>query len=127
MYSPHLRRSSNPRFLDRCLLLTTERCVIYSSSVGSSRSQYITISSSFTDVFLPSSLHSNTRRLSLRRLCYRRCLIAETFLAAVITAASQCLPKSKMLSSRFAIGSSSSCFLSSLRTSTSLLLKTVPS
>ena len=103
MYSPHLRRSSNPRFLDRCLLLTTERCVIYSSSVGSSRSQYITISSSFTDVFLPSSLHSNTRRLSLRRLCYRRCLIAETFLAAVITAASQCLPKSKMLSSRFAM------------------------
>lgn len=31
----HLRRSSNPRFLDRCLLLTTERCVIITSSVGS--------------------------------------------------------------------------------------------
>ena len=44
-----------------------------------------------------------------------------------IIAASQCLSKNKMLSSRFATVSSSSCFLSSLRMSTSLLLKTVPS
>ena len=61
-----------------------------SSGVGSyPRSQYITISSSFTDAFLPSSLHSTINHRALRRLCYRRCLIAGMFLAAAITAASQ--------------------------------------
>ena len=99
----------------------------YSSSVGNSRSHYITISSSFTDAFLPSSLHSTINRLALRRLCYRRCLIAGTFPNEAIIVASQCLSKSKMLSSSFAIGSSSSRFLSFLRTSTSLCLKTAPS
>ena len=84
----HLRRSSNPRFLDRCLLLTTERCVTYQSSAGSFHSQYITISSSFTDAFLPSPPHSTSIRLALRRLCYRRCLIAETYPSEAIIVAS---------------------------------------
>ena len=99
----------------------------YQSSTGSYRSQYITISSSFTDAFVPSSPHSRSIRLALRRLCYRRCLIAGTFPNEAIIVASQCLSKSKMLSSSFAIGSSSSRFLSFLRMSTSLPLKTVPS
>ena len=98
-----------------------------SSSVGSFCSQYITISSNFTDVFLPSSLHSTISRQSFHQLCYRRCLIAGMFPNEAIIAASQCLSKSKMLSSRFAIGFSSSCFQSFPRMSTSLLLKTAPS
>ena len=65
----------------------------YQSSVGSYRSQYITISSSFTDAFLPSSLHNTSIRQSLHRLCYRRCLIAETFPSEAIIVASQCLSK----------------------------------
>ena len=99
-----------------------------SSGVGSyPRSQYITISSSFTDAFLPSSQHSTINHRALRRLCYRRCLIAGMFLAAAITAASQCLSKSQMLFYHFATVSSSRRFLSSLRMSTPLLLKTAPS
>ena len=77
----------------RCLLLTTERCVIITSSVGSYRSQYITISTRFTDAFLPSSPHNTSIRLALRRLCYRRCLIAGTYPSEAIIAASQCLSK----------------------------------
>ena len=92
----------------------------YQSSVGSFRSQYITISSSFTDAFWPSSLHSTINRRALRLLCCRKCLIAGMFPNETIIAASQCLSKSKMLSSRFSIGSSSSCFQSFLRTSTLL-------
>ena len=99
----------------------------YQSSVGSYCSQYITISSSFTDAFLPSSPHSTITRLALRRLCCRRCQIAETSRAAGVTAASLLSKKSQTLSSRFATVSSSSRFLSFLRTSTSLQLKTVPS
>ena len=95
----------------------------YQSSVGSYRSQYITISTLFTDVFLPSSPHKTSIRLSLRRLCCRICLIAGMFPNETIIAASQCLSKSKMLSSRFATVSSSSRFQSSLRMSTSLPLK----
>ena len=60
--------------------------MIITSSVGSYRSQYITISTLFTDVFLPSSPHNTSIRRSFRRLCYRKCLIAGTFLAALITA-----------------------------------------
>ena len=86
----------------------------YQSSTGSYRSRYITISSSFTDAFLPSSLHNTSIRQSFHQLCYRRYLIAGMFPNEAIIAASQCLSKSKMLSSRFAIGSSSSCFQSSL-------------
>lgn len=44
---------------------------------------YITISSSFIDAFLPSSPHSTSIRLALRRLCYRRCLIVGMFLAVL--------------------------------------------
>ena len=95
----------------------------YPSSVGSYRSQYITISSSFIDVFLPSSPHNTSIHRALRRLCYRRCLIAEMYPSEAIIVAFQCLSKSKMLSSSFAIGSSSSRFLSFLRMSTSLPLK----
>lgn len=51
----------------------------YQSSVGSYRSHYITISSSFTDDFLPSSPHNISIRRLFRRLCYRRCLIAGTY------------------------------------------------
>lgn len=50
-----------------------------SSSVGSYRSQYITISTIFTDVFLPSPPHNTSIHLALRRLCYRRCRIAGIF------------------------------------------------
>lgn len=64
-----------------------------SSSAGNYRSQYITISSSFTDAFLPSSPHSTSIRRALHRLCYRRCLIVGMFLAAAITATSQCLSR----------------------------------
>ena len=42
IYCSHIITSS-PIIIDRCLLLTTERCVIITSSVGSFRSQYITI------------------------------------------------------------------------------------
>ena len=63
-----------------------EVCDIITSSVGSYRSQYITISSSFTDVFLPSSPHNTSIRLVLRRLCYRRCLIAGTYPSEAIIA-----------------------------------------
>ena len=66
----------------------------YQSSVGSYRSQYITISSSFTDAFLPSSLHNTSIHLALRRLCYRRCLIAGMYPSEAIIVASQCLLKS---------------------------------
>ena len=85
--------TSSPIIIDRCLLLTTERCVIITSSVGSIRSQYITISSSFTDAFLPSSPHSTPNHLLLRRLCCKRYPIAGTYLSEAIIAASQCLPK----------------------------------
>ena len=88
IYCSHIITSS-PIIIDRCLLLTTERCVIHSSSVGSYRSQYITISASFTDAFLPSSPHST----SIHRLCYRRCLIAGTFLSEAIIATFLCLSK----------------------------------
>ena len=70
-----------------------EKVCDYQSSVGSYRSQYITISSSFTDTFLPSSLHNTSIRLALRRLCCRKCLIAGTFPNEAITVASQCLSK----------------------------------
>ena len=59
-----------------------------SNSIGSYRSQYITISSSFTDAFVPSSPHSRSIRLSLRRLCYRRCLIVGMFLAVAVAVTS---------------------------------------
>ena len=65
----------------------------YQSSVGSYCSQYITISSSFTDVFLPSSLHNTSIRQSFHQVCYRRCLIAGTFPSEAITATSQCLSR----------------------------------
>ena len=64
-----------------------------SSSVGSYRSQYITISTLFTDVFLPSPPHNTSIHLALRRLCYRRCRIAGTFLSEAIIAAFLCLSK----------------------------------
>ena len=65
-----------------------------SSGVGSyPRSQYITISSSFTDAFLPSSPHNTSIHRSFHRLCYRRCLIAGTFLSEAIIAAFLCLSK----------------------------------
>lgn len=64
-----------------------------SSSAGNYRSQYITISSSFTDAFLPSSLHSNTRHLALRLLCCRKCLIVGMFLAVAVAVTSLCLSK----------------------------------
>ena len=108
------------RLYQRCLLLTTKRCVIITSSVGSYRSQYITISSSFTDAFLPSSPHSTITHLALRRPCCRRCQIAETSRAAGVTASSLLSKKSQTLSSHFATVSSSSRFQSSLQTSTSL-------
>lgn len=63
------------------------------SSAGSFRPQYITISSSFTDAFLPSSLHSNTRHLALRLLCCRKCLIVGMFLAVAVAVTSLCLSK----------------------------------
>ena len=63
------------------------------SSVGSFRSQYITISSGFTDAFLHSSPHNTSIRQSFHRLCYRRCLIAETYPSEAIIVASQCLSK----------------------------------
>ena len=59
--------------------------------IGSDPKSFCT--ASFTDAFLPSSPHSTSIRLALRRLCYRRCLITGTFLAASITATSQCLSK----------------------------------
>ena len=59
--------------------------MIITSSVGSYHSQYITISSSFTDAFLPSSPHNTSIHRSFHRLCYRRCLIAGTFLSESIT------------------------------------------
>lgn len=65
----------------------------YQSSVGSYRSQYITISSSFTDVFLPSSPHNTSIRLALRRLCYKRYLIAGMYPSEAIIVASLCLSK----------------------------------
>ena len=65
----------------------------YQSSVGSYRSQYITISSSFTDAFLPSSPHNTSIRLALRRLCYRRCPIAGMYPSEAIIVASQYLQK----------------------------------
>ena len=64
-----------------------------SSSVGSFCSQYITISSSFTDAFLPSSPHNTSIRLALRRLCYRRCPIAGMYPSEAIIVASLCLLK----------------------------------
>ena len=93
--TPFKYRSSHlqPIIIDRCLLLTTKRCVIITSSVGSYRSQYITISSSFTDAFLPSSPHNTSIHLALRRLCYRRCLIAGMYPSEAIIVASQCLSK----------------------------------
>ena len=63
------------------------------SSVGSFRSQYIIISSSFTDVFLPSSPHNISIRQSFHPLCCRKCLIAGTYPSEAVTAASQCLLK----------------------------------
>lgn len=65
----------------------------YQSSVGSYCSQYITISSSFTDAFLPSSLHNTSIRQSFHQVCYRRCLIAETSPSEATTATSQCLSR----------------------------------
>ena len=65
----------------------------YPSSVGSYRSQYITISSSFTDAFLPSSLHNTSIRQSFHQLYYRRYLKVETFPSEAITATSQCLSR----------------------------------
>ena len=99
----------------------------YQSSTGSFRSQYITISSSFTDAFSPSRFRSTPNHLLLRRLCYRRCLIVGMFLAVAVAVASLCLLKRQMLSYRFATVSSSRRFQSSLRMSTALLLKTAPS
>lgn len=64
-----------------------------SSSAGNYRSQYITISSSFTDAFLPSSLHNTSIRLALHRLCCRIYLIAEMYPSEAIIVASQCLSK----------------------------------
>lgn len=64
-----------------------------SSSAGNYRSQYITISSSFTDAFLPSSLHNTSIRQSFHQVCYRRCLIAETSPSEATTATSQCLSR----------------------------------
>ena len=85
----------------------------YPSSVGSYCSQYITISSSFIDVFLPSSPHNTSIHRALRRLCYRRCLIAETYPSEAIIVAFQCLPKKRMLSFRYTtVSSSSFCPLS---------------
>ena len=55
------------------------------SSVGSYRSHHITISSSFTDVFLPSWSRSTSIRLALRRLCYRRYLLAGMYPSEVHT------------------------------------------
>ena len=65
----------------------------YQSSVGSYRSQYITISSNFTDAFLPSSLHNTSIRQSFHLLYYRRCLIAGMYPSEAIIVASQCLSK----------------------------------
>ena len=62
-----------------------EVCNIITSSVGSYRSHHITISSSFTDTFLPSWSHSTSIRLALRRLCYRRYLIAGMYPSEVHT------------------------------------------
>lgn len=50
--------------------------MIITSSAGIYRSQYITISSHFTDAFLPLSPRNTSIRRAIRRLCYRRCLIA---------------------------------------------------
>ena len=97
--------------------------MIITSSIGSYRSQYITVSFLFTDAFLPSSPHNTSARQALRRLCCRRCQIAETSRAARVIVASLLSKKSQTLSSHFATVSSSSRFLSSLRTSTSLPLK----
>ncbi len=63
------------------------------SIVESYRSQYITISSSFTDAFLPSSPHSTPNHLLLHRPCCRRCLIAGMFPSEAIIVASQYLQK----------------------------------
>ena len=71
----------------------SKRFLICLSSVGSYCSQYITISSSFTDAFLPSSLHNTSIRQSFHQVCYRRCLIAGMCQAAAITATSQCLSR----------------------------------
>ena len=65
----------------------------YQSSVGSYRSQYITILSSFTDAFLPSLLNNTSIRQSSHRLCYRRYLIAGMFPSEATTATSQCLSR----------------------------------
>ena len=65
----------------------------YQSSVGSYRSQYITISSSFTDAFLPSSPRNTSIRRSFHRLCYRRCPIAGMYPSEAIIATSQCLSR----------------------------------
>ena len=71
----------------------SKRFLIFSSSVGGSRSQYITVPYLFTDAFLSSLSPSTSGRQSLRRLCCRRCQTAGTYPAAAVTAASQYSPK----------------------------------
>ena len=55
--------------------------------------QYITISSSFTDVFLPSSLHNTSIRPAYHRTCCTRCRRLGMCQAAATTTASQWLQK----------------------------------
>ena len=94
-----IRREGLPALLQQTripkvrLVIRCQRKNIFGNKIGSFRSQYITISSNFTDAFLPSSPHSTSIRLALRRLCYRRCLIAGMFLAVAVTVAFQCLSK----------------------------------
>ena len=73
-----------------CLSENLQLCV---NNPGSFCSQYITISSSFTDAFLPSLLNNTSIRQSSHRLCYRRCLITGMYPSEAIIVASLCLSK----------------------------------
>lgn len=82
---------------DRCLLLTTKRCVIIRATSGAS-APYIPHNSILlqtTDAFLPSSPRSTSNHQAFHRLCYRTSQIVGTYRALKTAVASQCLSKNE--------------------------------